>query len=199
MDPVSIIGLALAVYPILSHAFTQYKEGAEYFQNWKRYRTRFEGFTREIDGQSYLFENVIRGLVFEGPRPISSKDVMEDTFLNRLRDKNDPIWSTDVLLETVKIRLGHRFSWFMDTIQQVYGILEELSKTLEISEVSEGLKSHFFSHGGRTNVWNSLKNQTTLPNGGSSSGNESGTLWTLASGRKNLKNYENWLKIWRKL
>ncbi|KAM3071800.1 hypothetical protein ACMFMG_009658 [Clarireedia jacksonii] len=136
MDPLSIAGLALGAYPVLSHAFNQYKQGIEHCHNWRRFRTQFEAFRRKVDAESYFFENIIRELIFEPPAPFSLKGTSEEEVLERMKDQNDRIWQSSELKRTVRLRLDDRYDWFLATIQEIREIQEELYTRLQISELN---------------------------------------------------------------
>lgn len=135
MDPLSVAGLVLGAYPVLSHAFTQYKKGKEHCHNWWRFRTQFDAFSRKVDKESYYFESVIRDLIFGPPAPYPLEGTSEEEVLNRLKDQNDPIWQSSELKRTVRLRLDSRYGWFLATIQEIHEILEELSSRLKTTEV----------------------------------------------------------------
>jgi hypothetical protein len=135
MDPLSIAGLALGAYPVLSHAFNQYKQGIEYCHKWRRFRTQFESFGRKVDAESYFFENVVRELMFGPPAPFPLRGKSEKEVLKCMEDQNDAIWQSMELKSTVSLRLGDRYDWFLATIQEIREIQEELYRLLQISEV----------------------------------------------------------------
>jgi hypothetical protein len=138
MDPFSITGIALGAYPVLAHAFTQYREGIENFQNWKRFRRQFEEFGILVEGQRYLFESVIQDLLFGGLNPLPLGGIFrdQDEVLSRMRDKTDSIWENDLLEKTVRSRLNTRYEWFMRAIRHINEILEGFYVRLKIPEVS---------------------------------------------------------------
>jgi hypothetical protein len=134
MDPLSVAGLALGAYPVLSHAFSQYKQGAEHCHNWRRFRTQFEAFSRKVDAECYFFENVIRDLLFEPPAPFPLRGISEEKVLESMRDQNNAIWQSTELKRTIRLRLDDRYDWFLATIQEIWETQNELCRQLQISE-----------------------------------------------------------------
>lgn len=120
----------------MAHAFTQYREGAEQFRYWRRFRTQFEAFGHEVEFQECFFKDVIRDLVFGGPSPLSIKGTSEDEIPERLKDMTDPIGQSGALQLSVKLRLGDRYEGFIYGIQHINGILEEFNSLLRTSEVN---------------------------------------------------------------
>jgi hypothetical protein len=135
MDPLSVAGLALGAYPVLSHAFNQYKQGVDHCHNWRRFRTQFEAFSRKVDAESYFFENVIRDLMFEPPAPFPLRGLSEEEVLECMRDQNNAIWQSTELKRTIRLRLDDRYDWFLATIQDIWEIQNELYRQLQISEM----------------------------------------------------------------
>ena len=129
-------GLVLGAYPILILVFEQFKTGAEYFSNWRRFRRQYEGFIRDIEAQQLFLEGTLQDLLCGGLDPYLSGSNSKETFLRIISDKSYTGWSDPKLTENLKIRLDKRYDWYMYTIQRLYDIFKEFEAIIDIQVVS---------------------------------------------------------------
>jgi hypothetical protein len=125
----------LTVYPAVVLAFEQYKKGAKYFDNWYRFRRKYENFTLDIWAQKLFFEGILQDLMCGGPDPFLAGINSKDTFLRTVNNESFTGWNDPKLEKSVKIRLGNRYDWCIQTIQRIHHILKALEKLLVIQEV----------------------------------------------------------------
>lgn len=130
-----VVGLALAIYPVVILAFEQFKTGSGYFSNWKRFRRQYNGFLSDIAGQRLLFEGILQDLLCGGLDPYLSGIDSKEAFLRIVSDKSFTGWSDLKLIENLKARLGQSYNWYMDTIRRIYDIFKDLEEIIDIQAV----------------------------------------------------------------
>lgn len=81
-----VAGLILGVYPAVVLVFEQFKAGAEYFSNWRRFRRQYEGFIRDIEAQQLFLEVNLQDLLCGGLDPYLSGSNSKQNFLRIVSD-----------------------------------------------------------------------------------------------------------------
>lgn len=132
-----VAGLALGIYPAAVLAFEQFKVGQKYFNNWVKFRRKYEELIRDIEAQQLTFHELLFNLMCCGPDPyLKWVDNDKNAFLEIVGDTSYSGWSDPKLKMNLEMRLGDKYSWFVFTIDRINKLLGELEALLSIENVS---------------------------------------------------------------
>ena len=124
----AITGVALAGFQILCSTIDHFGRGFENYQDWRRYRSRYETFRNDFRVQRTLFRQHLEALL--------SPIVETDNDLNHMLNEPDsPLWND----EGLEIRIIQRFSgesefWiYMMSLKGIKKVQEKIRRKFEKS------------------------------------------------------------------
>lgn len=124
----AITGVALAGFQILLSTIDHFDKGLENYQDWRKYRHRYENFRTGFHRQQIYFRQHLEALL----TPI----VKSDHDLNQmLNNPDNPLWDD----EELKLRFKQRLSGeselliYMSSLKGINDVREKIRRKFEMS------------------------------------------------------------------
>jgi hypothetical protein len=132
MSGVEIAGFVLAAFPLLISALEHYREGAEVLEGWWKIKREYKKCKQNLNYHKLAFEENLEELLL----PL----IADDDELKRLIEcPGGDKWNDPALEERLRERLPKTYSSYLDTIEMMKNVVQELDQALGMS------KPHFRS------------------------------------------------------
>jgi hypothetical protein len=124
MTGAEVVGLALAVLPLVVNQLDNYVRGLESIKGLRRYRRELEGYSSTLSAQYAIFLNTLE---------IFLQDVVDDhdDRSELISKPGGPGWKDAQFQRRMAERLGRDYNVFTGTLTGLCGLLEGLSNKLD--------------------------------------------------------------------
>jgi hypothetical protein len=129
-----VAGLALGVYPIVCLLLDQYRDGAKYVKNYRRFLRNYTSFVTDIRFQQLKFEELLYDLMCSGLEPYLTGSISHQKFLEIARSKDFKGWNDPRLHKILTLRLDDSYDFTRERLNEVWDTFEELERLLQIQE-----------------------------------------------------------------
>lgn len=130
MSGFEVVGVALAVFPIVVKGISQFAEGAHTIKYWRRYRIQLEDYAALIESNWTTYLNTLEELLGD---IITSND--EYNLL--LSDPQGPAWREPKLDMQLRQRLDRSYDVYIKMVKRMRDGLDKLRERLGISASGE--------------------------------------------------------------
>lgn len=128
MSGIEAAGFVLAAFPLLISALEDYRQGFEVLEDWWRIRKEYKKCKQDINLQKLVFEENLEELL----RPLVRN---EDELLLLISEPGGDGWKNRELEQRLKERLPKSYEIYLEIINEVNGVMENLKDELGINKV----------------------------------------------------------------
>ena len=126
MSGIEIAGILLGSFPLLISALENYRETAEVLEDWWQIKKEYKKCKNEIKVQELAFESNLERFLL----PLVVDD---DEISSLLAEPGGSGWKDPVLEDKLRSRLPKSYDLFLDTINDIHGIMNGLKEELGLS------------------------------------------------------------------
>jgi hypothetical protein len=129
MSGVEVIGLVLAVLPLVISAAEDYKKCFEPLDRWRRFKFVFRDFITSVDIQRQMFQLVLKKLLIRVQLPAEEKQRL-------LTVANYEGWSEPETVDAIRSRLGESYDACMEILRVMKEDMQELQVMMSLKDGS---------------------------------------------------------------
>lgn len=128
MSGVEAAGFVLAAFPLLISALEDYRQGFEVLEDWWRIRKEYKKCKQNLKLQKLIFEENLEELL----RPLVRN---EDELALLIAKPGGDGWKDRELEQQLKERLPKSYEIYLEIINEINGVMENLKDELGINKV----------------------------------------------------------------
>lgn len=128
MSGIEVAGLVLAAFPLLIYALEHYRESGEVLEGWWRIKKEYKKCKQELKLQEVVFQENLEELL----RPLVRD---EDELRLLLAEPGGDKWKDRDLEQELRKRLPKSYEIYLDIINEVNDIMENLKDELGINKL----------------------------------------------------------------
>ena len=135
MSGIEVAGLVLGAFPLLVTALEQYRESAEVYTDWWRFRRQYSKVKRDVEYHQITFSSNLEELLL----PLVCED--EEIF-NLMANPGGPAWQDSELESRLRERLPVAYDNYLASIHEISMIMEKLTQELGLDKAYMGTKTN---------------------------------------------------------
>jgi hypothetical protein len=126
MSGFDVIGVVLAVVPLVISALEHYEKGVSAIFRYQHYKREVKDITLVLRTEEALYSNICELLLSDIVSPDELRLLLEDLGGSR--------WSDPELSVKLKTRLGHSYNVYMGRVQDIASVFEEFKVRLDLDD-----------------------------------------------------------------
>lgn len=128
MSGVEVVGFILAAFPLLISALEHYRESAEVIDDWWQIKREYKKCRHDIQFHKLTFEGHLERFLL----PLVVND---DEIESLLADPGGKGWKDPDMETRLKEQLPKSYDLFIETIDEINHLMQELKQELGVSKV----------------------------------------------------------------